>query len=162
MLTDVDGVLTDAGVYVGPEGEVMKRFTVRDGMGVERLRTLAGLETGIITRERSPIVERRAEKLRITELHLGVLDKLPCARSIAERRGIPLSAVAYIGDDVNDLELLGAVGLSACPADAEPPVRGVVHHVCAARGGHGAFRELAELILAARAGAAADPPGGTA
>lgn len=153
VLTDVDGVLTDAGVYVGPDGEVMKRFSVRDGMGVERLRTLAGLETGIITRERSAIVERRAEKLRITELHLGVMDKLACARTIVERRGLGFEHVAYIGDDVNDAELLGAVGFSACPADAEPPIAALVHHVCTARGGHGAFRELAELILATRGAA---------
>jgi len=76
LLTDVDGVLTDNGVFYGESGEVLKRFSIRDGMGVERLRKLAGIETGIITGELSPSVARRAEKLKITELHLGIKDKL--------------------------------------------------------------------------------------
>src|SRR5215475_8174030 len=76
LLTDVDGVLTDNGVYYGEQGEVLKRFSIRDGMGVERLRKLCGIETGIVTGELSPSVARRAEKLKITQLHLGIKDKL--------------------------------------------------------------------------------------
>ncbi len=150
VLTDCDGVLTDAGVYVSAEGEQMKRFSLRDGMGVERLRVIGGIPTGIITREQSAIVAKRAEKLKIDELHLGVRDKLPAVVAIAAARGLTMDQIAYIGDDVNDLDVLDAVGLAAAPADAEPLVLDRVHHVCRRTGGHGAFREFAELVLAAQ------------
>ena len=150
VLTDCDGVLTDAGVYVSAQGEQLKRFSLRDGLGVERLRTIGNIPTGIITREQSAIVAKRAEKLKIEELHLGVRDKLPEVRAIAERRGIGLDEIAYIGDDVNDLDVLDAVGLAAAPCDAEPFVLDRVHVICTRAGGHGAFREFAELVLAAQ------------
>lgn len=150
LLTDVDGVLTDGGVYYGAEGEVMKRFNIRDGMGVERLRELAGVETGIVTGELSPSVAKRAEKLKIAELHLGVKQKLERVREIAARRGLSLSEIAFIGDDVNDLQVLQAVGLSACPGDAMPEVKQICDVICHRLGGLGAFRELAELILTER------------
>src|ERR1051326_366135 len=102
LLTDVDGVLTDNGVYYSEQGEVMKRFSIRDGMGVERLRKLAGVETGIVTGELSPSVARRAEKLQITELHLGIKDKPGRLHELMERKGITWEEIAYIGDDVND------------------------------------------------------------
>src|SRR5882762_7048023 len=142
LLTDVDGVLTDNGVYYSEAGEVMKRFSIRDGMGVERLRKLCGIETGIITGEMSPSVARRAEKLGIVELHLGVKDKLGKLSEILERKQLQWSQIAYIGDDVNDLEVLEAAGISACPADAMDPVARIVDYVCQNRGGYGAFREL--------------------
>src|ERR1700761_6305886 len=91
LLTDVDGVLTDNGVYYSEQGEVMKRFSIRDGMGVERLRNLARIVTGIITGETSPSVVRRAEKLGIQELHLGVKDKLGRVSEILERNGLQWS-----------------------------------------------------------------------
>lgn len=150
VLADCDGVLTDGGVYVSEHGEAMKRFSLRDGMGVERLRTLSGIPTGIVTREQSAIVAKRAEKLRIEELHLGVQDKLPAVREIAARRGLTLDEIAYIGDDVNDLEVLDVVGFSAAPFDAEPLVLDRVHLRCSRSGGRGAFREFAEFILAAQ------------
>src|SRR5882757_9472655 len=99
LLTDVDGVLTDNGVYYSESGEVMKRFSIRDGMGVERLRKLCGIETGFVTGEVSPSVARRAEKLGITELHLGVKDKLGRLTEILERTQLQWSQIAYIGDD---------------------------------------------------------------
>ncbi len=147
LLTDVDGVLTDNGVFYGEGGEVLKRFSIRDGMGVERLRKLAGIETGIITGEMSPSVARRAEKLHITELHLGIKDKLGRLNEIMERLGIGWEAIAYIGDDVNDLEVLEKAGISACPADAMEQVSGIVHYHCVERGGYGAFREFAEWLI---------------
>lgn len=150
VLTDCDGVLTDAGVYVSAQGEQMKRFSLRDGMGVERLRTIAGIAVGIITREQSAILAKRAEKLKIEELHLGIREKLPEVQAIAAKRGISLDEVAYIGDDVNDLDVLDVVGLAAAPCDAEPLVLDRVHHICRRAGGHGAFREFAELVLAAQ------------
>jgi 3-deoxy-D-manno-octulosonate 8-phosphate phosphatase (KDO 8-P phosphatase) len=112
------------------------------------------VETGIVTGELSPSVKRRAEKLGIEECHLGVKDKAALVQSIAARRGIPLSAIAYIGDDVNDLEAFSLVGLSACPQDALEAVKERVDLVCCLKGGEGAFREFAEVIVAARTGAA--------
>lgn len=151
LLTDVDGVLTDNGVYYGEQGEVLKRFSIRDGMGVERLRKLCGVETGIVTGELSPSVARRAEKLQITQLHLGIKDKLGRLNEIMAAGRLNWEELAFIGDDVNDLEVLGKVGLSACPGDAMAQVSGIVHYRCAAAGGHGAFREFAEWIIALRA-----------
>lgn len=149
VLTDVDGVLTDGGVYYGETGEVLKRFNIRDGMGVERLRQV-GVETGIVTGELSPSVARRAEKLRITELHLGVKDKPARLAEILAQTGLQAEEVAFIGDDTNDCEVLQLVGLSACPGDATSFARAVADYHCAAFGGQGAFRELAELIIASK------------
>ena len=156
VLTDCDGVLTDAGIFYSARGEELTRFSRRDGMGVERLRQ-AGIDAGVVSREDSAIVARRAERLRLAEVHLGVGDKLPLIRALAARRGLGLQQVAFIGDDLQDLDALAAVGVSACPADAEPAVRDAVHVVVSRPGGHGAFRELAELILAAREQAASPP-----
>ena len=150
VLTDCDGVLTDGGVYYGESGEVMKRFNIRDGMGAERLRNMCGIDTGIITGELSPSVAKRAEKLKITELHLGIKDKPTVLREILQRRNLTADQIAYIGDDTNDVEILGMVGLAVCPADATVFAKRVSHYVCETNGGHGCFRELAELIIEAQ------------
>src|SRR5262249_35973824 len=153
VLTDSDGVLTDTGVYYSERGEELKRFSIRDGMGVERLRNV-GVETGIITGERSPSVLRRAEKLGLRHVVLGCKDKLGPVQALCSHEGLTLDEVGFIGDDVNDLELLSVLttrGLTAAPADALPSVLGVVNHVCSAPGGHGAFRDFAEWILGHRA-----------
>lgn len=147
--TDVDGVLTDAGMYYSESGDEWKKFNTRDGMGIKLLQR-AGLVTAIVTQERTRLVARRAEKLAIPELHQGVMDKLSVIRDMAARHGIPLDQVAYIGDDVNDIEALKAVGLSASPADGLPQVLRVVKYVCRKKGGEGAVRELAEMILDAQ------------
>jgi 3-deoxy-D-manno-octulosonate 8-phosphate phosphatase (KDO 8-P phosphatase) len=147
--TDVDGVLTDAGMYYSESGDEWKKFNTRDGMGIKLLQK-AGLITAIVTQERTRLVARRAEKLAIPELHQGVMDKLSVIRAMAERHGISLRHIAYIGDDVNDIEALKAVGFSATPADGLPQVRKVVDHVCQLKGGEGAVRELAEMILQSR------------
>lgn len=149
VLTDCDGVLTDSGVYYSDAGEVMKRFSIRDGMGVQRLRSY-GIETGIVTGESSGSVKKRAEKLGIEELHLGAKVKADVLKEIVQRRGLSLDEIAYIGDDVNDLEVLAMAGVTACPADAVYEVREQVDYVCQAKGGHGAFREFAEWILSRR------------
>jgi 3-deoxy-D-manno-octulosonate 8-phosphate phosphatase (KDO 8-P phosphatase) len=152
VLTDCDGVLTDAGVYWSDGGEVMRRFSVRDGMGVELLRG-AGIATAILSRELSPCVARRSEKLGLPHLFLGVQDKEAHFPRILEVAGVGAGEVAFIGDDVNDAALLARVswrGLTAAPADAMPSVAGMVHYRCSAPGGHGAFREFAEWILEAR------------
>jgi len=150
VLTDCDGVLTDGGVYYGESGEVLKRFNIRDGMGVVRLRELVGVEAGIVTGETSPSVVTRAAKLKITELHLGAGDKLAVLAEILGRTGLDANEIAFIGDDVNDLGILQAVGLSACPADATRQNKAVVDYCCETAGGQGCFRELAELIIEAK------------
>jgi 3-deoxy-D-manno-octulosonate 8-phosphate phosphatase (KDO 8-P phosphatase) len=151
ILTDCDGVLTDGGVYYGEHGEVMKRFNIRDGMGVERLRNLAGIQTGVVTGEFSPSLVKRAQKLGITEINLGAKDKETVVRGILDRLQISTSELLYIGDDVNDLPAFPLAGLTACPGDAEDTVKARADLILSKPGGHGAFRELAELILSARA-----------
>jgi len=147
--TDVDGVLTDAGMYYSESGDEWKKFNTHDGMGIKLLQR-AGLITAIVTQERTRLVARRAEKLAIPELHQGIMDKLTVIREMATRHGLTLRQVAYIGDDVNDIETLKAVGFSASPADGLPQVLRVVDYVCRKKGGEGAVRELAEMILAAQ------------
>ncbi|MEQ1844927.1 MAG: HAD-IIIA family hydrolase [Nitrospira sp.] len=144
--TDVDGVLTDAGMYYSESGDEWKKFNTRDGMGIKLLQK-AGLITAIVTQERTRLVARRAEKLAIPELHQGVMDKLSVIRDMATRHGLSLREVAYIGDDVNDIEALQAVGFSAAPADGLPQVLKVVDYVCRQKGGEGAVREITEMIL---------------
>lgn len=153
MLTDSDGVLTDNGVYYSAVGEEMKRFSIRDGMGVERLRKFAAVDVGIITGEQSGPVQRRAEKLAIIELHQGIKDKLNVLQDILARYHLEPEQVAYIGDDTNDVEIMRQVGLAACPADATSFARAAAHFVCPSQGGRGAFRDFAELIIAAQADA---------
>ena len=147
LLTDVDGVLTDNGVYYSANGEELKRFSFRDGMGVERLRKLASVETGIITREDSKPVAKRAEKLKIAEVHMGIQDKAATLKDIMERRKLSKEEIAYIGDDVNDKDIMEQVGLCACPSDAMGVVKDISHYICRTVGGHGAFREFAEVII---------------
>jgi YrbI family 3-deoxy-D-manno-octulosonate 8-phosphate phosphatase len=148
--TDVDGVLTDAGMYYTESGEELKKFNTRDGMGIKLLQA-AGLVTAFVTKEKTAIVERRAAKLAVPEVHLGSEDKRRVLQDLAARHGCTLGEIAYVGDDVNDLDALQAVGFSAAPADAIPAVKQVVHYVCRKKGGEGAVRELADMILAARA-----------
>ena len=104
--TDVDGVLTDAGMYYSESGEELKKFNTRDGMGIKLLQR-AGLITAIVTQERTKLVARRGEKLAIPEVHQGVMDKLSLVREMADRHGLSLEEVAFIGDDINDLATLG-------------------------------------------------------
>lgn len=147
VLTDNDGVLTDTGVYYSERGEEMKRFSIRDGMGVERLRELAGVETGIVTGEISGSIRKRAEKLGINELHLGVKDKKATLEDIVSKRSLKLENIAYIGDDTNDLDVLKMAGLSGCPADAVIQIKQIADVITDNRGGHGAFRDFAEMII---------------
>lgn len=148
VLTDNDGVLTDTGVYYSIKGEEFKRFSIRDGMGVERLRELLNIETGIITGEQSGSVKKRAEKLKIKFLYTGVKYKEKLFADILSQSKFKPDNIAFIGDDVNDLELFKLVGLTACPGDTLDYIQEKVDYVCKNRGGNGAFREFAELIIA--------------
>ena len=151
VVADNDGVLTDGTVYVSAAGEAMKAYSVRDGMGVERLRD-HGIATAVLTREPPALIAPRAHKLEV-RLWTGVRNKRAHLPRVLEESGARLDQLAYIGDDLNDLDILdaiGAVGLTAAPADAMPRVRDCVHYVCDAPGGRGAFREFAEWLLRLR------------
>lgn len=147
FVTDVDGTLTDGGMYYTAQGEHMKRFNTKDGKGLELLRR-AGVAVAIITQERSEIVLRRAEKLQVDDVFIGIRDKVACLRELAARQGVDFQEIAYVGDDVNDLEVMAAVGLSFAVADAAAPVRQGATVLLATPGGHGAVREAAEWVLA--------------
>lgn len=147
--TDVDGVMTDGGMYYIDSGHQIKKFNVWDGMGLALMRE-AGLILGIITTEQTKLVAQRARKLKITEVHQGVWDKLGVLKEMGRRYGVSLQEMAFIGDDINDYEALQAVGFSASPADGRAEIRKAVHYVCKAKGGGGAVRELADMILAAQ------------
>lgn len=151
LACDVDGVLTDGGLYVGPAGEAMKRFHVRDGMGLRLLRE-AGYALALISGEDGDAIRRRAEKLRIGHVYLGVEDKAAAFADFAARAGLKAEELAYAGDDVNDLPPMRAAGLAAAVPGAAAEVRRAAHLVLKTPGGQGAVRELCELLLAARRG----------
>jgi 3-deoxy-D-manno-octulosonate 8-phosphate phosphatase (KDO 8-P phosphatase) len=150
LVTDCDGVLTDTGVYYTDTGEAMKRFSIRDGMGVERLRTLCSIGTVIMTGESSGSVIRRAEKLNIEHLFLNAKDKRSLLLDYLSQHGWSFHHLAYIGDDTNDVEALALAGLAAAPCDATAFAKERAHYICQNKGGHGAFRELAEIIIYAQ------------
>lgn len=145
LLTDCDGCLTDGGMYYSERGDELKKFNTKDGMAFAMLRK-QGIVTGIVTGESVELNRRRAEKLQLDEIHLGISDKLSVVEEIARRRGIPLEEMAYIGDDINDIPVLQAVGLSFCPKDAVPEVLNCVDHVTQAKGGQGVIREVADQL----------------
>lgn len=134
-------------MYYTEQGDVMKRFSVKDGWGVIFLREL-GIPVAIMTGENSPVVQKRAEKLKITHCYLHVSNKLAKAKEVCEELGITLADVAFIGDDLNDIHLLRAVGFSASPSNTPDYVKSEVDYVTHAHGGFGAFREFVEKILA--------------
>lgn len=146
MVMDVDGVLTDSFVYCDVNGLEMKRFSVRDGMGLELIRK-KGIKTGIITKEKTDIIDLRAKKLKIDYIYKGVENKLEALKDISKKAGILLEKIAYIGDDVNDLEVLKTAGFSAVPADAEASLLDAADYVCKNRGGSGCVREICNIIL---------------
>ena len=155
FLTDVDGCLTDGGMYYTAEGDAMKRFCVYDGMGMVCLQH-AGIPCGILTSEQSPIVKARAEKLHLDFLYLGVgskdrpgsMTKLGAAQKICDKLGITLAEVCYVGDDINDIDILSAVGFPCCPPNARPEVKAIPGiKVLRTSGGQGAIREIADEIL---------------
>jgi 3-deoxy-D-manno-octulosonate 8-phosphate phosphatase (KDO 8-P phosphatase) len=149
ILLDVDGVLTDGGLYYGPQGEVMKRFEVKDGHGIVMWRT-CGMRTGILTARSSEIVAVRAKELRLDPVLQGQKNKLAGFHKVLELTSLTAEQVCYVGDDTNDLAVLESVGMAVAPADAVPEARAVAHYVTRAGGGRGAVRELVELLLRAQ------------
>lgn len=149
VLSDLDGCLTDGGMYYNDEGQAFKKFNVKDGMG-NRLLKEAGLRTGIITTDASDIVKARGAKLKIDFIASGIWDKQETAMDICEELKILMNEVAYLGDDVNDMKIMKNVGFSAAPADAVDQIKEIADLVLTRKGGEGAFRELADLILKAQ------------
>jgi YrbI family 3-deoxy-D-manno-octulosonate 8-phosphate phosphatase len=157
VIADVDGCLTDNGMYYSTSGAELKRFSARDGKGFELLR-LAGVRTMLLTSESSSVVTDRSIKLKVDRVVLGSVDKLADAELVCHELGIGLEEVAFLGDDVHDRALMEAAGLAVCPADATQAAAGVAAYQCRADGGRGAFRELADLICLAIGGRDAEAP----
>jgi 3-deoxy-D-manno-octulosonate 8-phosphate phosphatase (KDO 8-P phosphatase) len=146
---DVDGVLTDGTISVSDEGIETKHFNVRDWTGISYLER-SGIRTAIVSGRLSIAVEHRAREVGVAEVHLGDRDKLPVVREIVKRLGLTPEEVAYIGDDLMDIPPALFVGFSAAPADAHDELKSRVTHILKCRGGEGAVRELAEMVLKAR------------
>ena len=149
VIFDVDGVLSDGGIYTGAEGELCKRFFCRDGLGISLARK-NGLKTAIITGRKSPQVEQRGRELKIDAIWQGCMDKRDAYREAKEKFGRKDEEIAYVGDDLIDLPVMVQVGLSAAVADAVPEVRKHAHLVSGFPGGRGAVREILEFILKAQ------------
>lgn len=146
FLTDCDGCLTDGGMYYSEHGDELKKFNTKDGMGFQLLAE-RGILRGIITGENTELVRRRAEKLKLDILEMGVKNKLEVVRGLCKQHGVTLEEVAYVGDDINDKELLDAVGLSISVPSAMDTVKRNVDYVTHREGGMGAVREAIEFVL---------------
>lgn len=146
LVMDVDGTLTDGSIFIGTNGEIMKAFNVKDGYAIAQLRE-NNVEPVIITGRKSEIVEVRAKELGIMELHQGVSNKLETLKQIAIKFNCSPSEIAYIGDDLNDLECIEYVGYSGCPSDAVEEIKNSVSYVCVNSGGHGAVREFINSLI---------------
>ena len=144
---DVDGTLTDGKIYMSVNGEAFKAFDVKDGYTIYTLEKI-GIIPVIITGRESKIVSRRAEELRIKEVHQGVGNKMEKLKEIASQYGVSLHEVAYFGDDYNDQECMEACGYTGCPQNAEYDIMHKVDYVCQAKGGEGALREFVKSFLA--------------
>ena len=149
VIADVDGTLTDGSMYYGENGEVLKRFTTYDGVAVAMLRDV-GIETALITAETSPIVIARANKLRISKVVLGSVAKDRDLLDICGHFGVAPHLTAYLGDDVGDLPAMKLAGLSVAVANATREVKKLANVTLTTRGGEGALRELAEMIVSSR------------
>lgn len=145
LCLDVDGTLTDGRLFFDSENRELKAFHVHDGQGLVLLRKV-GLHVAFVTARASAVAEARARELGL-EAHVGVQDKLECVDAIAARLGIGRDAIAFMGDDLPDLRVMPHVGLSIAPANAHAWVRERVHWRTRSRGGHGAVREVCDLLL---------------
>ncbi|MCI8516243.1 MAG: N-acylneuraminate cytidylyltransferase [Hungatella sp.] len=146
FLTDCDGCLTDGGMYYSENGDELKKFNTRDGMGFALLKK-QGILTGIITSENVELNRRRAGKLNLDFLEQGCIDKITAVTRICEECGIDLRNVAYVGDDMNDLDLIKSVGFGCCPSDAVEQIKDVAKYVTKTKGGGGVIREIVDFLL---------------
>jgi len=151
MLTDVDGVLTDGGMYYTEKGDIMKKFHVRDGMGVTLMKK-CNVFTIIVTKEKTPMVKQWSRSMKIEKLYDGIFKKEKILEKICKKYDVNSDVVAYIGDDINDIGLLKKVGFSICPSDAIDDVKKKCNYICKAKGGEGALREIADMIISSKLG----------
>jgi len=146
VITDVDGVLTDGGMYYSDRGDELKKFNVRDGAGAALLRAV-GLKVGIISGEQMELTARRAKKMGMDFAYLGIKDKRTCLDQVAQRFGCDKRSIAYVGDEINDYLLVGSVGLLMVPFDACEDLKVCADIVLSRKGGDGVLREVAEILL---------------
>ena len=151
IATDVDGVLTDGGMYYSSKGDVLKKFHARDGMAVSILKKNT-IPTVIITKERNQIVKKWSSKMNIDKLFDGVKNKEEIVSKLCKSYGLSENNIAYIGDDVNDLEILKKTGFAATPKDGNLEVKKIVDYICKNRGGEGVLREICDLIISIKFG----------
>lgn len=149
VASDCDGVLTDGGLYYGDDGTEFKRFHVMDGMGFLLLKE-SGIITAFITAENTPLVKRRAEKLKVDHLVMGTKDKLGALSELCRQHGISLEEACYIGDDVFDVPAIKGCGFGCAPSSANDYIRKEADYITQKGGGEGCFRELADMILQAK------------
>ena len=149
VVFDVDGTLTDGGIYLDNKDGEMKRFMTRDGLGIAQLQC-HGVRCAIITGRNAPVVSRRMQELKVDLVLQGVADKSAALSGLMEKLGCKTEEVAAMGDDLNDLPMFERAGLCACPADAHPYICNICDVVLTQKGGHGAAREFADLILIAQ------------
>jgi len=146
IITDIDGVWTDGSMYYSEHGDELKRFHTSDGAGVLYAH-INNIPVAILTGEKTGIVKRRAKKLKVDYVYQGVKDKVEVAQKLCNDLNIEFRDCAFIGDDLNDYHLLKKVGFSACPANAQPQIKEIVHQVFEKSGGSGVFRDFVEWIL---------------
>jgi len=146
VLLDVDGTLTDGGIYRGNNGEELKRFNVKDGYAIVNAQKL-GIEFGIITGRKSELVEIRSNELKIKYLYQGISEKTVILEEIMQKTGLKKEEIAYMGDDLNDILIMKQAGLTGAPKDAADEVIQIVDFVSGKNGGSGAVREFVEYIL---------------
>ena len=151
LLTDVDGVLTDGGMYYSSKGDVMKKFYARDGMGVNILRRNK-IPTVIVTKEKTTIVRKWATKMNVCLVLDGVTKKEAVIKDVCKKFKINPDEIVFIGDDVNDLEIMKRIGFSATPSDGIKEALKVVDYRCNSKGGGGAFREIVDLLIQSKLG----------
>ena len=146
VLTDVDGVLTDGGRYFSEKGEIIKKFHVRDGMGINIL-LRNGIQTAIVTKENSKIAKKWAKEMNVSKTYSGIKIKEKELEKICKYYKVLSSEIAFIGDDVNDIQLMKKVGFSVTPSDGILQAKKIANYICKTTGGNGALREMIDLIL---------------
>lgn len=144
LALDVDGVMTDGSMYYSENGDELKKFNTRDGMGIQLLKE-NGIKIAIITKENTKLVDRRAKKLKVDDIFQGIENKLIVLEELKKKYNLDYSNIAYIGDDINDIPILEKVGISICPNDAIIDVKNVCDYVTKRKGGEGVVREFYEL-----------------
>ena len=147
LALDVDGVLTDAGAYYSENGLELKKFSIRDGMGMSLVQK-TGIRVAIITTENTKIAELRARRLKIEDIYQGVINKVDAIEDLLKKYSLSWDEIAFVGDDINDIPLLRKVGFAATPSNATALNKKVAHYITKSTGGNGCVREVCDLLLA--------------